>query len=81
MILIDAASGAARHVERRISPEFAERKLEIPFVAIDYAPQKLDDETFWLPVRFEASDLKIEGRMIATYSNFHRYLGKARILP
>jgi hypothetical protein len=81
MILIDAASGAARHVERRISPEFAERKLEIPFVAIDYAPQKLDDETFWLPVRFEASDLKIEGRMIATYSNFHRYLGKAKILP
>jgi len=81
MILIDAASGAARHVERRISPQFAERTLEIPYVAIDYEPQKLDDETFWLPVRFEASDSKIEGRMIAAYSNFHRYIGEAKILP
>jgi hypothetical protein len=80
-MLIDAASGAVRRVERRISPQFADRNLEIPYVAIDYAPQRLDEETFWLPVRFEASDLKVEGRMIATYSNFHRYIGEAKILP
>ena len=81
MMLIDVASGAVRRVERHISPEYAQETLEIPNVAIDYAPQKLDEETFWLPVRFEASDLTVEGRMIATYSNFHRYLGVAKILP
>jgi len=81
MMLIDAASGAVRHVERRISPQFANSHLEIPYVVIDYAPQKLGEDTFWLPVRFEASDLTIEGRMIATYSNFHRYIGVGKILP
>jgi hypothetical protein len=80
MMLIDTASGAVRRVERRISPQFADANLEIASVTIDYAPQKLGEETFWLPVRFEASDLK-EGRMIATYSNFHRYNGVATILP
>jgi hypothetical protein len=81
MILIDTASGAVRRVERRISPDFADNHLEIPYVIIDYAPQRLGEETFWLPVRFEASDLHQEGRMIATYSNFRRYIGVARILP
>jgi hypothetical protein len=81
MLLIDAASGAVRRIERRISPQFADRNLEIPYVAIDYLPQRLDEETFWLPVRFEASDPTIDGRMIATYSNFHRDIGQARILP
>lgn len=81
LLLIDAASGAVRHIERTISPDFAEENLEIPSIVIDFAPQKLDAETFWLPVRFEARDLKLEGRMIATYSNFHRYIGEAKILP
>jgi hypothetical protein len=81
VMLIDQASGAVRRVERSISPAYALRSLEIPYVAIDYAPQQLGDETFWLPVRFEASDPNQEGRMIATYSNFHRYKGVAKILP
>jgi hypothetical protein len=81
MMLIDTASGVVHHVERRISPQFAEINLEIPDVIIDYAPQRLGDETFWLPIRFEANDLNHEGRMIATYSNFHRYTGVAKILP
>jgi hypothetical protein len=81
LMLIDAGSGVVRHVERRISPQFADRNLEIPNVIIDFAPQRLGEETFWLPVRFEASDLNQEGRMIATYSNFHRYTGVAKILP
>jgi hypothetical protein len=80
MMLIDAASGAVRHVERRISPQFADDNLEIPNVTIDYAPQRLGDDTFWLPVRFEANDLDQEGRMIATYSNCHRYIGVPKIL-
>ena len=73
MMLIDTASGAVRHVERRISPQFADDNLEIPDITIDYAPQKLGDETFWLPIRFEAVDLHQQGRMIASYSNCHRY--------
>ncbi len=81
VLLIDVPSGAVRRVERRISPAYAEMNLEIPYVAIDFAPQKLEDQTFWLPVRFEADDLQVEGRMIATYSNFHRYIGETKILP
>jgi hypothetical protein len=81
MMLIDAASGAVRHVDRHISPQFAKNHLEIPDVVIDYAPQRLGDEIFWLPVRFEASDPTVEGRMVATYSNFHRYVGVGKILP
>jgi hypothetical protein len=68
-------------VERRLSPRFAESNLEIPNIVIDYAPQRLGEETYWLPVRFEASDPLIEGRMIATYAIFHRYIGVAKILP
>jgi hypothetical protein len=81
MMLIDTASRAVRRVERRISPQFADNNLEIPYVIIDYAPQRLGEETFWLPVRFEASDVDQEGRMIATYSNFRRYIGVPKILP
>jgi hypothetical protein len=81
VMLIDTASGAVRHIERRISPQFADDHLEIPYMTIDFAPQKLGDETFWLPSRFEADDPHQKGRMIATYSNFHRYTAVAKILP
>jgi hypothetical protein len=81
MMLIDTASSAIRRVERRISPHFADSNLEIPYITIDYAPQKLGEETFWLPIRFEANDLHQQGRMIATYSNCHRYTVVSRILP
>jgi hypothetical protein len=33
----------------------------------------LGEEVFWLPMRLEAIDLHQQGRMIATYSNCHRY--------
>jgi hypothetical protein len=81
MMLIDTASGAVRHVERRISPEFADYNLEIPYITIDYAPQRLGEETFWLPIRFEAIDVHQQGRMVAIYSNFHRYTVAFKILP
>lgn len=80
MMLIDTASGAVRHVERRMSPKFADNNLEIPYITIDYAPQRLGEETFWLPMRFEAIDLDQQGRMIATYSNCHRYAVVSKIV-
>lgn len=79
-MLIDTASGAVRRVERRMSPEFADYNLEIPYIAIDYAPQRLGEETFWLPTRFEAVDLHQEGGMIASYSNCHRYTVVSKIV-
>jgi hypothetical protein len=80
VMLIDTASGSIRHVERRISPQFADANLEIPYITIDYAPQKLGEETFWLPTRFEAIDLHQHGRMVATYSNCHRYTAVSKIV-
>jgi hypothetical protein len=80
IMLIDTSSGAVRHVERRMSPQFADNNLEIPYISIDYAPQRLGEETFWLPVRFEAIDLDQQGRMIATYSNCHRYAVVSKIV-
>lgn len=79
-MLIDTASGAIRRVERRISPLFADYNLEIPDITIDYAPQRLGEETFWLPIRFEANDLHQQGRMIANYSNCHRYAVDSKIV-
>jgi hypothetical protein len=79
-MLIDTASGAVRGVERRMSPEFADANLEIPYITIDYAPQRLGQETFWLPTRFEAVDLHQQGKMIATYSNCHRYTVDSKIV-
>jgi hypothetical protein len=80
MMLIDTASGAVRRVERRISPLFADHNLEVPYITIDYAPQRLGEETFWLPIRFEAVDLHQQGGMIATYSNCHRYTVVSKIV-
>jgi hypothetical protein len=79
-MLIDTASGAVRGVERRMSPEFADANLEIPYITIDYAPQRLGEETFWLPTRFEAIDLHQQGKMIATYSNCHRFTVDSKIV-
>ena len=80
MMLIDTSSGAVRRVERRISPLFADHNLEIPYISIDYAPQRLGEETFWLPIRFDAVDLHQQGGMIATYSNCHRYTVVSKIV-
>jgi hypothetical protein len=82
MMLVDTASGAVRRVERRMSPQFADDNLEIPYIAVDYSPQRLGEEIFWLPIRLEAIDLHQQGRMIATYSNCHRYTVSSKmVLP
>ena len=62
-------------------PEVAATSSEAYFGGIDYAPQKLGEQTFWLATRFYTHDAKNTGRMLATYSNGHRYIGELKILP
>ena len=80
-VLVDADSGHITHVERTISAEAAKHANEVYFASIDYAPQKLGNDTFWLPARIYAHDPSGELRMFAVYSNFHRYTGEMKILP
>lgn len=80
-VIADPETGRIVHTERTIAPEVATRDTEVYFGGIDYAPQKLGEQTFWLPSRFEAHDSKNMGRMSATYLNCHRYTGELTILP
>jgi hypothetical protein len=81
IVIADPETGRILHTERTIAPEVAERDTEVYFGGIDYAPQKLGEQTFWLPSRFYAHDSKDTGRMSATYLNCHRYTGELTILP
>jgi len=81
IVIADPETGRILHTERTIEPEVAARNTEVYFGGIDYAPQKLGEQTFWLPSRFYAQDAKNMGRMFATYSNCHRYTGELKILP
>ena len=80
IVLIDVASGAVKHQERRMAQRFSDAHHDVPEIAVDFAPQKLGEETVWLPVHTEGKDPGKSGRMAVTYSNFHRYTGEARIL-
>jgi hypothetical protein len=80
-VIADPETGRILHTERTIAPEVAARNPGVYFGGIDYAPQKLGEQTFWLPERFYAHDAKNTGRMFATYSNCHRYAGELKILP
>lgn len=81
IVIAETATGRVLHTERTIEPGFAEMNNEAYFGGIDYAPQKLGDEIFWLPSRFYAHDAKNSARMFATYSNYHRYTGELKVLP
>jgi hypothetical protein len=81
IIIADPATGRVLHTERTIAPEAAAADLGVYFGAIDYAPQKLGEQAFWLPSRFYSHDANNTGRMFATYSNCHRYTGELKILP
>lgn len=81
IVIADAETGRIVHTERTIAPDFAASDLAVYFGGIDYAPQKLGEQTFWLPLRFYAHDAENTGRMVATYSNCHRYSGESRLLP
>jgi hypothetical protein len=81
IVIADPETGRILHTERTIAPEAAIDGNGVYFGGIDYAPQKLGDQTFWLPSRFEAHDPDDTGRMFATYTNCHRYAGELKILP
>ncbi len=80
-VLIEAASGRVRYVERTVSEEAYKRRHEVFFASMEYRPQKIGDEILWLPVRMTAHDPKNEGRVIVDYSNYHRYTASSRVLP
>ena len=79
-LLVERETGRVLHVTRSMSDEAARTHHELAFVDVEFAPQKLGEETFWLPVHFVTHGGKNEGRMEATYSNFHRYTASVKIL-
>lgn len=79
-VLVDIATGRILHLTRSMSEKAAHKHHEVVFVDVDYAPQKLGEETFWLPVHFVSHNEKGDRRMEATYSNFHRYTASVKIL-
>jgi hypothetical protein len=79
--IADPETGRIFHTERTIAPEEAAMSEGVYFGGIDYAPQKFGEQTFWLPTRFYAHDAENRKRMVATYSNCHRYTGELKILP
>jgi hypothetical protein len=81
IVIADAETGRIVHTERTIAADVMVKDMDVYFGAIDYAPQRLGEETFWLPSLFYAQDDKDMGRMFATYSNCHRYAGELKILP
>jgi hypothetical protein len=81
IVIAEPTTGRILHTERTIAPQVAARTTEAYFGGIDYAPQKLGDEIFWLPSRFYAHDAQNTRRMFASYSNYHRYTGELKILP
>ena len=80
-VLVDAKTFRITHVDRTISAEAAKHSIEVYFFSTDFSPQKLGNETFWLPAKVYAHDAGDEGRMYATYSNFHRFTGELKVLP
>lgn len=81
IVLVDAKTYRITHVDRTISAQAAKHSIEVYFFSTDFRPQKLGNETFWLPAKVYAHDADDEGRMYATYSNFHRYTGELKVLP
>lgn len=81
VVIADPETGRILHTERTIAPEEAERNSEAYFGGIDYAPQKLGDQVFWLPLKFYAHDAQNRASMFVTYSNYHRYTGELKVLP
>jgi hypothetical protein len=78
--VIADAEGHILHSERTIPPDTAWRFDEAYFAAIDYAPQRLGDQTFWLPTKFSSHNDVDTGTMDASYSNCHRYTGNMKVL-
>lgn len=80
-MVVERASGRVISVERTISAKAAKESKEIFYASMEYGPQEIGNETMWLPKKFTAHDAKGEGVMTAVYSNYHRFVGKATLLP
>lgn len=76
-LLVERDSGRVLHVTRSMSAGAARAHHEVGYVDVEFAPQKLGDETFLLPIRFLAHDGTGNRRIAASYSNFHRYTSTA----
>ena len=81
IVIADPETGRILHAERTIAPEAMAESTGVYFGEVDYAPDKLGGQTLWLPSRFYAHDAKNTSRMLALYSNCHRYIGDLKILP
>lgn len=80
-VVVERASGRVMFVERSISARAAKEKREAFYASMEYAPQTIGDETMWLPKKLVTHDAKDEGGMTVVFSNYHRYVGKATLLP
>ena len=82
VVRVDLASHQLVHVERTLPDSRANRGIA-PFASVDCAPTKVGDETFWLPTEVAGGTPKqfIRRKFIAHYSNYHRYVASARLLP
>jgi hypothetical protein len=78
--LVDIATGRVLHLTRSMSERAAEKHHEVVFVEVDYAPQKLGEETFWLPLHFVSHNEKGDRRMEGSFSNFHRYAASVKVI-
>jgi len=81
VVLFDPVVGHILHTERTISPDEARSRKQVYFAAMDYGPQELGGKTIWLPTKLVTHDEKDRGRMIVTYSNYHRYKATSTIVP
>lgn len=70
--------GNVTQTVRTMDSGFAHHVHDSPYAEVHFAPVTLGSDTVWMPVRIVRSDS--DGRMIATYSNFHRYSGSAVIV-
>ena len=79
-VLVDIATGRVLNLTRSMSERAAEKHHEVVFVEVDFAPQKLGEETFWLPVSFVSHNEKGDRRMEGRFSNFHRYAASVKVI-
>jgi hypothetical protein len=78
-VIADPVTGRIFSVEQMMSAKAAKRLKEPYFAAVTYKPQRLGDDTLWLPTTVRSHEEKNERRMTAVYSNFHRYAATVTI--
>jgi len=68
------------HIERTLP---ASDGNNASFLSTDYAPVKIGEKTFWLPVMTESTDVinKAKVHTIVHYSDYHLFTTSSTILP